>query len=101
MDFISGLPKFKGFEIILVIMDRLTKFVYFLPLKHPYTVVTIANTFFHHVYQNHGLPTSLITDRDPVFTSRFWKELMLLLGIQLNMSSVYHPQTDGQTKRVN
>jgi hypothetical protein len=73
IDFITGLPKSEGFEVIMVVVDMLTKFVYFLPLKHPYSVVTVATTFFHNVYRNHGLPTSIIADCDPVFTCRFWK----------------------------
>jgi transposase InsO family protein len=76
----------------LVIVDRLTKFTYFLPLKHPYTAVTVANST--HIYRSHGLP-SIVSDRDPIFTGKFWKELLKLLDIQLNMSSAYNPQTDG------
>lgn len=101
MDFITGLPKSEGKEVIMVVVDRFTKYSHFIPLSHPYRAADVAQSFLDHVYKLHGLPSSLITDRDPIFTSRFWKELMNKLNIRLNMSSAYHPQTDGQTERVN
>jgi Integrase zinc binding domain/Chromo (CHRromatin Organisation MOdifier) domain len=101
LDFITGLPKSEGYEVIMVVVDRLTKFSYFIPLKHPYSAITVAAAFFNNIYRNHGIPTSIVSDRDPIFTGKFWKELVKLLGIGLNMSSAYHPQTDGQTERVN
>jgi Integrase core domain/Integrase zinc binding domain len=101
MDFITGLPKLDGKEVIMVIVDRFTKFAHFIPLSHPYSAHDVASSFFEHIYTLHGLPTSIITDRDPIFTSKFWRELLKLFGIKLNMSSAYHPQTDGQTERVN
>jgi transposase InsO family protein len=101
IDFITDLPKSNGKDVIMVVVDRLTKYSHFIALSHPYTALTVAQLFLTHVYQFHGLPTSIISDRDPVFTGRFWKELMKLLGITLNMSTAYHPQTDGQTERVN
>jgi hypothetical protein len=97
MDFITGLPKSEGKEVIMVVVDRFTKYSHFIPLSHPYRAADVAQSFLDHVYKLHGLPSSLITDRDPIFTSRFWKELMNKLNIRLNMSSAYHPQTDGQT----
>jgi transposase InsO family protein len=100
-DFITGLPKSEDKEVILVIVDRLTKFAHFIALSHPISTLTIAHVFLDNIYKLHGLPTSIISDRDPVFTSRFWKEISSLLGIQLNMSIAYHPQMDGQTERVN
>lgn len=101
MDFITGLPKSEGKEVIMVVVDRFTKYSHFIPLSHPYRAADVAQSFLDHVYKLYGLPSSLITDRDPIFTSRFWKELMNKLNIRLNMSSAYHPQTDGQTERVN
>ncbi|KAL2243479.1 UNVERIFIED_CONTAM: Retrovirus-related Pol polyprotein from transposon 17.6, partial [Sesamum indicum] len=101
MDFIEGLPKSDGKKIIFVIVDRLTKYSYFIALKHPYTTTSIARIFFNHIYKLHGLPVSIVTDRDKVFTSQFWKELFSLTGVSLDMSSTYHPQTDGQTERLN
>ncbi|KAJ1703891.1 hypothetical protein LUZ63_003670 [Rhynchospora breviuscula] len=101
MDFITGLPKSEGKEVLLIVVDRLTKYGHFLPLAHPYTASSVAQLFLENIYKLHGLPVSIVSDRDPVFTSQFWKELMRKLGIQLNMSTSYHPQTDGQVERVN
>lgn len=100
-DFVEGLPKSQGFEVILVVIDKLTKFAHFLPLKHPYTSHQVAQVFFDQVYRLHGMPTRIISDRDPVFTSNFWQELFRLSDTMLNMSSARHPETDGQTERLN
>ena len=101
MDFIEGLPKSWGKSVIFVIVDRLTKFAHFLPLSHPYTAKTVAATFIDHIYSLYGLPHSIVSDRDTVFTSEFWKELWSLQGTQLLFSTSFHPQTDGQTEVVN
>jgi len=95
MDFVKGLPKFESKDVVLVVMDRLTKFVHFIPLSHPYTAVKVANLYLQHVLKLHGMPASIISDRDLVFTSHFWQELMRFQGVQLAMSSSYHPQSDG------
>lgn len=101
LDFITGLPKSKGKEVIMVVVDRLTKYAHFIGLSHLYKALDVAQAFLDHVYKHHGLPNNLVTDRDPIFTSRFWQELMNLMGVKLNMSTAYYPQTDGQTERVN
>jgi len=101
MDFIEGLPKSEGYTVILVVVDRFTKYAHFIPIKHPYTAHTIAQSVFDNIVKLHGMPKTIISDRDKVFTSIFWKELFQLLGTQLMFSSAYHPQTDGQTERVN
>ncbi|MCH85656.1 hypothetical protein A2U01_0006505, partial [Trifolium medium] len=101
MDFITGLPKSKGYEAILVIVDRLSKYAHFVPLKHPYTAKTIAEVFVREVVRLHGIPLSIVSDRDPVFMSNFWQELFKLQGTKLKMSTSYHPETDGQTEVVN
>lgn len=101
MDFIEGLPKSEGFTVILVVVDRFTKFAHFIPVKHPYTAKTIATLVFEHVVKLHGMPVTIVSDRDKVFTSNFWTELFQLMGTKLLLSSAYHPQTDGQTERVN
>lgn len=101
MDFIEGLPKSEGCTVILVVVDRLTKYAHFLPLKHPYIATTIAKLFMDNVVKLHGLPHSIVIDRDTIFVSHFWKELFRLYKVNLHLSTTYHPQTDGQTKRVN
>lgn len=101
LDFITGLPKSEGKEVIMVVVDRLTKYAHFIALAHPYKASDVAQCYFDFVYKYHGLPENIISDRDPIFTSRFWKELMTKLNVKLNLSTAYHPQTDGQTERVN
>jgi hypothetical protein len=71
MDFITGLPKSQGYEVILVVVDRLTKYAHFPPLTHPFTATTVAQTFLDGVYKLHGLSLNIVSDRDPVFSSRF------------------------------
>ena len=101
LDFIEGLPKSMGYEVILVVMDRLTKYVHFVLVSHPYNAAKIASLYMQHVFKLHGMPTSIVSDRDATFTSLFWSELFRLQGTDLVMSSAYHPRSDGQTKIVN
>lgn len=98
MDFIEGLPKSDGCSVILVAVDRFTKYAHFIPLKHPYTAASIAQTFPDQVVKLHGMPASIVTNRDTIFVSTFWKTLF---KVDLKLSTAYHPQTDGQSKRVN
>lgn len=101
MDFIDALPMSHGFTTIWVVVDRLSKYAHFIPVKHPYTAASIAQLFMSHIYKLHGLPKSILSDRDPVFLSHFWTELFKRCKVQLNLTSAYHPQSDGQTERVN
>ena len=71
MDFIEGLPKSEGYSVILVVVDRLTKYAHFLPIRHPYTAAVVGKTFLDNVVKLHGLPASIVTDRDTIFVSHF------------------------------
>jgi len=101
LDFMTGLPKSKGYEAIFVVVDRLSKYSHFILLKHPYTAKSIAELFVKEIVRLHGIPKSLISDRDPLFVSHFWLELFKLQGTKLQMSFSYHPETDGQTEVIN
>jgi hypothetical protein len=101
MDFISGLPSSEAFDCLMVVIDKFTKYGHFIPIKHPYTAPKIDEIFLENVYRLHGMPEFIVSDRDPVFTSALWQHLIKRTGAVLNMSTSYHPETDGQTERVN
>jgi len=101
MDFIDGLPKSKGKEVIMVVVDRFSKYAHCMTLNHPYSALMVAKVFMKNVYKLHWLPASITSDRDPVFLSRFWKELFSIQGVNLHYSTAYHSHTDGQTEIVN
>ncbi|GJR56238.1 putative reverse transcriptase domain-containing protein [Tanacetum coccineum] len=97
----SGLPRTpSGYDSIWVIVDRLTKSAHFLPMKKTDSIEKLAQLYLKEVVCKHGVPTSIISDRDSLFTSRFWKSLQEAMGTQLDMSTAYHPETDGQSERT-
>jgi hypothetical protein len=101
MDFITGLPKAQGKDCIFVVVDRLTKFAHFFSIATDFSATQVADLFFREVFRLHGLPKTIVSDRDSRFMSTFWQELFRLVGTALTPSTSYHPQTDGQTKIVN
>jgi hypothetical protein len=101
LDFIEGLPKSGKFDCILVVVDKFSKFAHFIALAHPFTALKIAQMFLDNIYRLHGMPSAIISDHDRIFTSAFWQALFKLSRTALRMSTSYHPQTDGQTERVN
>jgi len=101
MDFIVGLPKSDGYRKIWVIVDRLSKMAHFIPLRTEEHIKELALTFVKEIWRLHGLPESIVSDRDTRFMSKFWTSLMQLLQGKLNLSTAFHPESDGQTERVN
>ena len=99
-DLVTDLPESGGYTAIAVFVDRLTKMVHFAPCTKEVTAPQYAKLFVDHVFRLHGLPEVLISDRDPRFTSRFWRSLFDLLGTEIRMSTAFHPQTDGQSERM-
>ena len=101
MDLITGLPVSEGFDAIVTVVDRFSKMVHFIPAKKTVTAQETADLFIRNVFRLHGMPMSIVSDRDPRFTSDFWKALFDKLGTKLSMSTADHPQTDGQAERAN
>ncbi|GJP78226.1 hypothetical protein CLOP_g8556 [Closterium sp. NIES-67] len=102
MDYVTGLPAGpSGNDAILVVVDRLMKMAHFIACQQIITAEQTAQLFLTNVIRLHGLPSAIISDRDPKFTSNFWRHLWDQFGTKLQFSSAYHPQTDGQTERVN
>lgn len=101
LDFIGGLPSFRGYSVILVVVDRFSKGIHLGILPPNHTASTVAHLFLDIIVKIHGMPRSLVSDRDPLFLSKFWQELFKFSGTKLRMSSAYHPQSDGQTEVLN
>ena len=96
MDFVVGLPRAQGgFDAIWVIVDRLTKSAHFLPVHTTWSRERLAQLYLDEIVRLHGVPVSIVSDRDPRFVSHFWRSLQTALGTQLLFSTAFHPQTDG------
>jgi hypothetical protein len=95
MDFVEALPKVHGKSVILTVVDRFSKYAHFVPLGHPYTASSVVRAFFNDIVRLHGFPESIVSDRDLVFTGHVWRDLFKMAGVQLRMSTAFHPQTDG------
>ena len=101
MDFVTGLPPSRGgYDSIWVVVDRLTKSAHFLPVKTTYTAEKLAEIYRDEIIRLHGIPKSIVSDRDPKFVSRLWKQVQQGLGTKLKFSTAAHPQTDGQSERT-
>jgi len=85
----------------MVVVDKFSKYGHFVALAHPFTAMQVAQAYMDNIFKLHGLPDSIISDRDRIFTSHLWQQLFKLSDTKLLMSSSYHPQTDGQTERLN
>jgi hypothetical protein len=102
MDFITDLSLSDGYNQLWVIIDHFTKMVHFIPLKkNEKRAKNLGLVFSHEIWRLHGIPTDLVSDRDSRFTSKFWKAFLTAIGVKLWMSTAFHPETDGQTERVN
>jgi hypothetical protein len=102
MDFITKLPRTnEQHDSIIVVVDKLTKAAHFVRVKITHKEANIVDVYMKEIYRLHGIPKTIVSERDPEFTSKFWKGLFNGFGTNLNFSSAYHPKSDGQTKRVN
>jgi transposase InsO family protein len=100
---VTGFPPvgFRKWDTITVFVDRLTKVVHYVPCREKMSAAVFAQVFMDNVFRLHGLPLQIISDRDPRFTSVFWQEVTKALGRECGFSTAFHPQTDGQTERMN
>ena len=101
MDFITGLPKSERKSVIVVVVDRLTKYAHFCALSHPFKASTVSTAFMETIQKLYGNPKIILSERDPIFIGNFWTKLFSFLGTQLAHSSYYHPESDGKTVIMN
>jgi protoheme ferro-lyase len=101
MDFMVNFPPSRGFDVIMVVVDRFNKMAHFIPIKKNAMTQKTRRLFFTHVFRHHGLPKDIVSNRNPKFTSKFSRALWKRMGSKLNMSTSFQPQTDGQTEKVN
>uniref|UniRef100_A0A146SAR5 Gypsy retrotransposon integrase-like protein 1 n=1 Tax=Fundulus heteroclitus TaxID=8078 RepID=A0A146SAR5_FUNHE len=101
MDFVTGLPSSEGNTVILTIVDRFSKMVHLVPLPKLPSAKEMGLILAREVFRLHGLPSDIVSDRGPQFVARYWREFCAMLGISVSLSSGFHPQTDGQTERIN
>ena len=101
MDFITSLPASHGKTVIMVVVDRLSKYGHFIALPGNITSESVAAAFVSEIIKLHGIPSSIVTDRDPKFMNNFWQEVQRLRGTEMATSTPYHLQTDGQTEALN
>ena len=101
MDFVTHLPRTpQGYDAVWVIVDRLTKLAHFLVVRMTFTLERFCRLYIREIVQLHGVPVSIVSDRDPRFTTHFWKSFQKAMGTRLTMSTTFHPQTDGQSERI-
>ena len=101
MDFVTGLPVSKNqYDAIWVVVDRFSKSAVFIPMRENWEMKKLAEAYIRFVVKRFGIPTSIVSDRDPRYLSRFWQELQREFGTKLSFSTAFHPMTDGQTERT-
>lgn len=93
MGFIEGIPKSSGFDCFMVVVGRLSKYAHFIPLSHHFSALTAAQAYICDAYKLHGMPKSVVCDREMIFTDTFWKELFRIIDTKLDFNTPYHPET--------
>ena len=101
MDFIGPFPESRGYNYLWVVICRLTSMVHLIPIRTTMTASELSSIYIREIVRLHGLPSSIVSDRDSKFTSKWWKEVHRILGAKLLMSTAFHPQTDGATEQMN